>query len=175
MFSHKKYPDFPLRSVYMQYLKNQFELILILIAFGAMISAAQAKEPFLIESELIISNRYRRDELDWNIAGDASGNNPNILSELTWEAEADWNLRTDFAHPKSFEHQADGNGVILSTGLNIYFTSNLALNLDYTYQDWSTDEGRDTVFFEDGIKARTLLNDANWESHAIGIGILFNF
>ena len=27
---------------------------------------------------------FRQDSLDWSIAGDTSGNNPNILSELTW-------------------------------------------------------------------------------------------
>lgn len=34
---------------------------------------------------LSLSAGYRVDELDWNIAGDFSGNNPNILSELTWD------------------------------------------------------------------------------------------
>ena len=28
---------------------------------------------------------YRADDLDWNIAGDINGNNPNVLSELTWD------------------------------------------------------------------------------------------
>ena len=28
---------------------------------------------------------YRIDQLDWNIAGNNAGTNPNILSELTWK------------------------------------------------------------------------------------------
>ena len=43
------------------------------------------------------------------------------------------------------------------------------------FGDWSTDEGHDMVFLKDGSKARTQLNDVNWGSHAIGVGILFNF
>ncbi|MFH1076287.1 MAG: TonB-dependent receptor [Pseudomonadota bacterium] len=31
-----------------------------------------------------VSTAYRRDALQWNIAGDTEGKNPNILSELTW-------------------------------------------------------------------------------------------
>ena len=32
---------------------------------------------------------------------------------VDYDAEADWNLRTDFAHPKSFEHDAEGDGIIV--------------------------------------------------------------
>ena len=35
-------------------------------------------------TDLEFSAGYRKDNLDWNIAGDINGNNPNILSELTW-------------------------------------------------------------------------------------------
>ena len=37
------------------------------------------------ETETSIRGGYRRDHFRWSIAGDKSGNNPNILSELTWE------------------------------------------------------------------------------------------
>ncbi len=36
------------------------------------------------ETDLEVSTGYRIDGFDWNIAGDARGNNPNVLSELTW-------------------------------------------------------------------------------------------
>lgn len=35
---------------------------------------------------LTLGDSFRRDSLDWNIAGDSSGRNPNILSELTWKS-----------------------------------------------------------------------------------------
>lgn len=37
-----------------------------------------------IEARICLTNSYRVDNLNWNIAGDIYGNNPNILSELTW-------------------------------------------------------------------------------------------
>ena len=217
---------FRLRVVDMQTLKKQFEIILSIVAIGAMLSTAQAKEPFLIESELIFGNNYRRDDLDWNSEylqdnriwefsrssnssndGDVLDASPRIeyafrgLDSTTeirrhglwsdedlgatstdlqafppqieallnieytgadYPAEADWNLRADFAQPKNFEQHADGNGVNVSTGLNIFFATNLALNLDYSYQDWYTDERRDTVYCEKGNQTRTQLNEVNW-------------
>jgi hypothetical protein len=33
-----------------------------------------------------LSAGYRIDTLDWSIAGDTTGNNPNVLSELTWDS-----------------------------------------------------------------------------------------
>ena len=43
------------------------------------------KKAWPIETEFVFTGGYRRDDLDWNIAGDSNGNNPNILSELTWD------------------------------------------------------------------------------------------
>jgi len=40
------------------------------------------KQPKAIEIEA--GYGYRQDDLDWNIAGDLDGNNPNVLSELKW-------------------------------------------------------------------------------------------
>jgi hypothetical protein len=38
-----------------------------------------------IRSIFELNNSYRVDHLDWNIAGNSAGSNPNVLSELTWE------------------------------------------------------------------------------------------
>ena len=38
-----------------------------------------------LETEFVFTGGYRSDDLDFNIAGDINGNNPNIISELTWE------------------------------------------------------------------------------------------
>ena len=43
------------------------------------------KKALPLETEFVFTGGYRRDDLDWNIAGDINGNNPNILSELTWD------------------------------------------------------------------------------------------
>ncbi|NNL42131.1 MAG: hypothetical protein HKO79_06515, partial [Desulfobacterales bacterium] len=90
-------------------------------------------------------------------------------------AEADWNLRTDFAHPKSFEHEADGHGFILNTGIKFLFNSNWLLNLNLDYQNWSTDPGIIRFFNADGTRTIQQLNEVNWTSYAIMAGIAFHF
>jgi hypothetical protein len=90
-------------------------------------------------------------------------------------AEANWNLRSDLAHPKSFEHKADGNGIVLSLVCDYYIRPNISLNLGLDYQDWSTDPGVDTVFFSNGTVGGTRLNEVNWESGSIRLGLTVHF
>ena len=90
-------------------------------------------------------------------------------------AEADWNLRDSFKHPKSFEHDADGNGWVIRTGFNFVLQRHIALNFNFDYQDWSTDHGTDKVFFSDGTTAKTRLNEVNWSSYAFGLGLEIRF
>ena len=103
---------------------------------------------------------------------------PYFTYEYHWadySADANWNLRDDFAHPKSFEHDADGNGWKIGTGFNLWFHRNWALNFNYDYQDWSTDSGTDKVFFSDGSIAVTKLNEVNWTSYALSLGVSLRF
>ena len=92
-----------------------------------------------------------------------------------YRAEANWNLRTDLAHPKSFEHKADGSGLVFSAGHNYFFNPQWSLNLIYKYQKWETDSGIDRVFFADGTEAVTRLNEVNWKSSAFMVGVTRSF
>ena len=101
-----------------------------------------------------------------------------LIYEYHWadyHAEANWNLRDDFAHPKSFEHDADGTGWKFGAGLNFRLHHNWALNFKYEYQDWSTDSGTDRVFFADGSTATTKLNEVNWTSYTLSLGVSLSF
>ncbi len=86
-----------------------------------------------------------------------------------------WNLRTDFAHPKSFEHFADAYGRVLSLGGSYAIHENLALNLTFEFQDWSTEAGIDRTNFADGTTSDVIFNTADWESFATMIGITYYF
>ncbi len=92
-----------------------------------------------------------------------------------YEAVADWNLRTDFQHPKSFEHIADGNGILLSTAFNYEFNKRLGIGLVVNYQQWSTDPGISRTFNANDTVTETLLNDVTWESVAAEIGVTISF
>ena len=92
-----------------------------------------------------------------------------------YEAEANWNLRDDFQHPKSFSHDADGNGWVIRAGFNFVLHRNIALNFNCDYQDWSTDSGTDKVYFANATTAKTRLNEVNWTSYSLGLGLSVRF
>ena len=94
---------------------------------------------------------------------------------VDYEAEADWNLRTDFEHPKSFEHEAEGYGIIIKVGTQLLLSDHWAVNISYDYSYWETDEGTDVVYFSDGTSGATQLNEVIWESHVISLGMVYNF
>jgi hypothetical protein len=93
----------------------------------------------------------------------------------TYEAEGNWNLRPDFAHPKSFAHEADGRGILISGGGEYIFSAPWALGLEVIYQDWSTDSGIDQTFFADGSTTVTRLNEVNWNSFAVMLKVTYRF
>lgn len=88
-----------------------------------------------------------------------------------YSAEADWNLRTTFAHPVSFTHTADGTGSIISVGTGYNIDANWLIYLKADIQNWKTEAGLDRTFLATGTTADTQLNSVNWESSAIMIGI----
>ena len=86
-----------------------------------------------------------------------------------------WNLRTDFAHPKSFEHFSDAYGRVLTLGGDYAFTENLSVNLTFDMQDWTAERGIDRTNFVDGTSSDIDLNVANWESFATMLGLTYYF
>jgi hypothetical protein len=94
---------------------------------------------------------------------------------LDYEAVAKWNLRSDLDQNKSFKHEADGTGVVLSAFGRLFFTRHWAVQVEGTYLNWSTDEGTDTVFLADGSRLKTQLNEVNWKSYSVMAGLTFQF
>ncbi len=85
-------------------------------------------------------------------------------------AEANWNLRTDFAHP-SFEHEADGFGYRVAAefekklavkGLKKDTQAGFVFGL--VYEQGETDSGTDRTFFAIGTQTVQHLNEVNWSS-----------
>lgn len=98
--------------------------------------------------------------------------------EIHWAdyyGEGNWNLRSDLAHPKSFEHEADGNGINITGECLIQLAAHWDLSLNLTVQEWSTSRGKDRKFLADGGTARTRLNKVNWESTSFMVGAVYRF
>lgn len=94
---------------------------------------------------------------------------------LNYAAVADWNLRSDFAHPKSFEQSATGNGFGLNLDYAFKFNQTLSLWINWQQRSWNTDPGQDTVYFADGSRGTTQLNEVSWKESGIATGMILHF
>lgn len=88
-----------------------------------------------------------------------------------YRAEADWNLRSDFQHPVSFEHTANSIGLVFALGADYSITDTLTVSASFKRQDWHTFPGTDRTFFSSGLSSDTRLNAVNWISDAFTIGL----
>lgn len=92
-----------------------------------------------------------------------------------YEAKANWNLRGDFAHPKSFEHDANGKGIVVSAGGIYAINDHWLINANVGFQNWSTYAGTDLTFNANGTTSVTRLNEVNWSSLEAMLGIMYRF
>lgn len=86
-------------------------------------------------------------------------------------AEADWNLRTDFQHPKSFDHIANGNGVVTEFNYRYRFKETLFVGVQYQSELWDSSNGVDTVYYEDNTRGSTRLNETRWKTSRIAFSL----
>ncbi len=97
------------------------------------------------------------------------------LHRADYDAVADWNLRSDFQHPVSFEHDADGRGVLVEAGWIVEISLRTKLRLGLEYQDWTTAAGTDTIYFFDGTVETGKLNEVVWRSQSITAGVTYRY
>ncbi len=92
-----------------------------------------------------------------------------------YDAKANWNLRTDFSHPVSFRHQAEGDGVVVRLGFQTPERRGLSWRMQLGYEYWKTDHGLDRTFFSDGTHSDIRLNEVKWESWSLHYGVQYHF
>ena len=95
--------------------------------------------------------------------------------EADYFAQANWNLRSDFAHPVSFEHSTDARGFVFDLGTTFKLTENWGLDFSSVLQQWDAWEGIDTTYFADGTKGYTQFNEVEWKSWAFMAGSSIHF
>jgi len=92
-----------------------------------------------------------------------------------YESEADWNLRGDLGHPRSFSQNSDrAMGVVSTIGMRAGIR-NVLLNVDFNYQKWRVKDGEDQTYFSEGTTGVTRLNQVNWEAFSINGGVTLRF
>jgi len=93
-------------------------------------------------------------------------------------AEANWNLRNDFQHPKSFEHfnnGMSGKGILGHLNLRYQFSQKWAGEFMTEFQKFGVDTGTDRTFFANGNVTDVLLNEVNWKSFTMRFGVHYVF
>jgi hypothetical protein len=110
----------------------------------------------------------------------AAGGNWSLRStvEYHWAdytAEANWNLRSDLAHPVSFKHVANGRGVLASVGLDYRFSRNFLMNFLLERQKWDTWTGYDQTNFSSGGTGFYTLNPVSWSSTSYSFAAVYQF
>lgn len=95
--------------------------------------------------------------------------------KVDYYAKADWNLREEFAHPISYEHDSKGHGVALDLGGRYQLDDNASLNVTLGWRKFDAGRGTDTVYFIDGSQAMTQLNEVRWESKSLLVGFTLGF
>lgn len=95
--------------------------------------------------------------------------------KVDYSAEANWNLRADFAHPVSFRHVAKGYGVSASAGVSYRFSRNFLVSTSFERQKWNTHAGYDQTNLSYGATNYYTLNPVNWDSMALFFGAVYRF
>jgi hypothetical protein len=97
------------------------------------------------------------------------------VQDVKYEAEADWNLRTDLAHPVSFEHDADGICIMTSAAVHYLLNESWALSGNVNYGYMFADDGKSTFYRDDGGISRSPLEEVEWDSIGATLGLRWIF
>lgn len=82
-------------------------------------------------------------------------------------AQANWNLRTDFQHPVSYVHMADGFGVVFAFGGEFLINDQWSVGLKAKVQRWETDPGIIRFHLENGTTPEQQFREGKWDSYAL--------
>jgi hypothetical protein len=94
---------------------------------------------------------------------------------VNYDADANWNLREDFAHPVSFSQSADGNGYAVGASILFEIKNRWGINVGMNVKEMTTDSGLDRTFYADGSSNDTRLNEVRWRSFAVEAGVSCRF
>ena len=94
---------------------------------------------------------------------------------FNYEAEANWNLRDDFAHPVSFRHRGDSRGWEAQLGADWAVQPRHQLSFDVSARELRLKDGRDITYFADGSSAETRLNSVLSETWSARLGYRFDY
>ncbi len=123
-------------------------------------------------------SRWKGPWLGFEFSGQKKKWNALFRFEYHWAdyyADANWNLRSDLQHPKSFENEADAYGLVYRLGFGYAFNPRWSLNLNADIQNWRAKNGTDRMFFATGDVYEMTLNEVKWDSTALMLEAKYTF
>jgi hypothetical protein len=92
------------------------------------------------------------------------------LNYAFYLATADWIKRSDFLHPVSFQHWAQGGGLRAELGIQVPLTKGTWLAVRCWASIFTTAPGTDRLYTPSG-SFESLLNGATWQSYGIAMAL----
>jgi hypothetical protein len=111
-------------------------------------------------------------DVEYRIAGTLSAGAAVSVHPSLYYAEADWNLRPNYAHPVSFVHKAFGWGLRGDLWLGAELSRRLRLEGRFALERWPAGPGVEETFLSGGGSTETQLNEVIWRSARFSIGTL---
>ena len=112
--------------------------------------------------EYIISKKFRLEEkVSYN--------------QLNYQAKANWNLITQFAHPISYRDNASGYNLLLRPAIIYQLSKQLAINLSGAISHSQTGTGADRLYVANGTVEETQFNRAKGNTVQLTTGLALGF
>jgi|SRR6185437_11935101 len=95
-------------------------------------------------------------------------------NQVTYSAQGNWNLISEFQHPVSYRHEANGYGLNTNARLIYNITHHIAIDIGYSYFDWETGDGNDMLYLISGSVDKTRLNGVSRYGYQVAGGIILS-
>jgi len=90
-----------------------------------------------------------------------------------YNAYGDWNLRNEFAHPKSYTHKDAGYRLTNQVVVRKAIGERTGLQFSYSYDVGKTKNGHDILYLNNSASLRTRLNEVRTAEHRLDVGIAY--
>ena len=97
------------------------------------------------------------------------------LHNASLYGEGNWNLRTDYEHPRSYEHEINGYGWVMALGWQQLLPANWDIRGMFNLQSWSAKSGVIRFYTTQYGTLAQHLNEVNWQSRSLMVSVGYDF
>ena len=117
---------------------------------------------------------FVRGDVRWRPGGRWSAGAVVTYHQVSYRAKADWNLISDFSHPVSFRHRADGFGIEGEVDVRYRVCRLVDLFAAGSGFAWGTGTGIDELYHASAASQQTQLNEVVFTGFELKAGVLLH-